>query len=108
VLGSILAGRVANVLFGKLTVAGVPDAVARRLQSSQELVGQGVAPIPPGTSPAAAEAITAGSHAAFMSGLHVSMLIAAIITLVGAMLAPLIRRGERLPEGAAGHAAVHV
>jgi EmrB/QacA subfamily drug resistance transporter len=105
VLGSLLAGRVGSVLFDKLSGAGVPEAVARQLQSSQELVGQGVAPIPPGSSPAAATAIAHGSHAAFMSGLHVSMLIAAIITLVGALLAPLIRRGERLPEGAV---AVHV
>lgn len=105
VLGSLLAGRVGSVLFGKLTDAGVPEALARQLQASQELVGQGLAPIPPGTSPEAAAAIVHGSHAAFMSGLHVSMLIAAIITLVGAMLAPFIRRGERRPEGAV---AVHV
>jgi hypothetical protein len=35
-----------------------------------------------------------------MSGLHVSMLVAAVITLIGAALTPLIRRGEPVAEGA--------
>jgi hypothetical protein len=100
VLGSVLAGRVGSVLFGKLTNAGVPSGVAHRLLSSKEVVGQGVAPVPPGTTGSAAAAITQGSHAAFMSGLHVAMLVAALITLLGAALTPLIRRGASLPEGA--------
>ncbi len=99
VLGSVLAGRVGSVLFGKLVGAGVPAPVAQGLLAHRELVGQGIAPVPPGTGGAAAAAITNGSHAAFMSGLHVAMLVAAFITLLGAALAPLIRRGEGVAEG---------
>ncbi len=100
VLGSVLAGRVGSVLFGKLSNAGVPNDLANQVVSQQEVVSQGVAPVPPGTSEHIAAAITEGSHAAFMSGLHVAMLVAAVVTLVGAALTPLIRRGEPLPEGA--------
>ncbi|HEX4019412.1 MAG TPA: MFS transporter [Frankiaceae bacterium] len=100
VLGSVLAGRVGSVLFDKLTGAGVEPALAQQLQLQKEVVGQGVAPVPPGSSDHVAAAITHGSHAAFMSGLHVSMLVAAVITLIGAALTPLIRRGDPMPEGA--------
>jgi len=107
VLGSVLAGRVGSVLFGKLSNAGVPADLAHQVLAQKETVGQGVAPIPPGASQSAAAAIAHGSHAAFMSGLHVSMLVAAIITLIGAALTPLIRRGEGSTEGR-GATVVHV
>lgn len=100
VLGSVLAGQVSSVLFDKLSTAGVPPDLASQLLASKEVVGQGVAPIPPGTGRAAAAAITQGSHAAFMSGLHLAMLVAAIVTLCGAALTPLIRRGVPAAEGA--------
>jgi hypothetical protein len=46
-----------------------------------------------------AEAISQGSHAAFMSGLHTTMLVAGIVTLAGAALGPLLRsEGPRLGE----------
>jgi EmrB/QacA subfamily drug resistance transporter len=103
VLGSVLAGRVGSVLFGKLTSAGVAPDLAHQVLAQKEIVGQGVAPIPPGTSQPVAAAIAHGSHAAFMSGLHLSMLVAAIITLIGAALTPLIRRGEGSTEGVVVH-----
>lgn len=101
VLGSVLAGRVGSVLFDKLTNAGVPGGLAQQLLAGKEIVGQGVAPVPPGTAGPVAAAITQGSHAAFMSGLHVAMLVAAVITLLGAALTPLIRRGVPAPESVA-------
>ncbi len=39
-----------------------------------------------------------------MSGLHVAMLVAAAVTLVGACLAPLIRRGSKDGATIAVHA----
>ncbi len=99
VLGSVLAGRVGGQFVGKLTAAGVPPDLAQQLLASKEVVSQGVAPVPPGSSEALAAAITQGAHAAFMSGLHLSMLVAAAITLFGAALTPLIRRGEPMAEG---------
>jgi EmrB/QacA subfamily drug resistance transporter len=103
VLGSLLAGRVGGQLFDKLTNAGVPKDLAQQLLASKELVGQGVAPVPPGTTGALATAITNGSHAAFMSGLHFAMLIAAAVTLIGASLAPFIKRGENEHDAMAIH-----
>jgi hypothetical protein len=41
-----------------------------------------------------AAAITRGSHAAFMSGLHLTMLVAGVVALVGAAMGPFIRRGS--------------
>jgi EmrB/QacA subfamily drug resistance transporter len=94
VLGSVLASRVGSVLVDHLTAAGVPSKAANQMLQAKEFVSQGVAPVPKGTPAAAAQAITSGSHAAFMSGLHVALLVAVIISLAGAFLAPFIRRGN--------------
>lgn len=100
VLGSVLASRVGGILVDKLTEAGVPGAVAPKFLAAKEYISQGVAPVPAGTPGPLAEAITAGSHAAFMSGLHVALIVAAALAFLGAAVAPLIRRGS----APAGHA----
>jgi len=101
VLGSVLASRVGGVLFDKLTTAGVPGSSADQLLGAKEYVSQGLAPVPAGTPSPLAEAITAGSHAAFMCGLHVALIVAAVLAFAGAALAPLIRRGESPVDGTA-------
>ncbi len=58
VLGSVLAGRVSGVLAAKLSAAGVPAAAAGQVIAHKEVIGQGVAPIPPGASEPLAAAIT--------------------------------------------------
>lgn len=100
VLGSVLASRVGGVLVDHLTAAGVPAAAARKLLGAKELVSQGVAPVPDGAPASAADAITAGSNAAFMSGLHMALVVGAVITLLGAALAPFVRRGASPVEHA--------
>ena len=101
VLGSVLASRVGSVLVDKLVGAGVPPSVAPRFQAATEFVSQGVAPVDAQVAKAGlAQAVTEGSHAAFMSGLHVALIVAAALALLGACLAPLIRRGESPVEGA--------
>jgi predicted MFS family arabinose efflux permease len=100
VLGSVLSSRVGGVLADKLTGAGVPSQVATKLLGAKEYVSQGVAPVAPGTPAPLAQAITSGSHAAFMSGLHVALVVAAVLAFAGAAIAPLIRRGESPVEGA--------
>ena len=79
-----------------------PTLVLRgsRFRRSKEYVSQGVAPVAPGTPAPLAQAITSGSHAAFMSGLHVALVVAAVLAFAGAAIAPLIRRGESPVEGA--------
>jgi MFS family permease len=102
VCGSILAASVAAALEPALTVRGVPHALAERLSREGAVVSQGLAPIPHGTTTKLADAITAGSHAAFMTGLHATMLVAGFVALAGAAMGPLLRptspRGEE-PQG---------
>ncbi len=71
----------------------LPD-VAHRLMHATAAVSQGLAPISTGDSGRLAEAITHGSHAAFMEGLHLTMLVAGVVALIGAAMGPFIRRGS--------------
>ncbi|GAA2418943.1 MFS transporter [Actinomadura vinacea] len=101
VLGTILSTRVGDVLFTRLTEAGVPAPAAGRLESTGGLVSQGVAPVPPGTPAPAAEAITTGSHLAFMDGFQSALTVAGAVALVAILAALLVRRGQSPVEGAA-------
>jgi hypothetical protein len=47
--------------------------------------------VPDGAPRKLADTITAGSHAAFMTGLHTTMLVAGFVALAGAALGPLLR-----------------
>ncbi|OAA27167.1 drug resistance transporter, EmrB/QacA subfamily [Frankia sp. EI5c] len=98
VLGSVLAARVEGVLFDKTVNAGAPPEVAAGVGEAAEAVTQGLAPVPAGASPQIADAVTAGAHAAFMSGLHVALLVGGIVALLGALAAPLIRASGRPSE----------
>lgn len=100
VLGTILSTRVGNVLVAKLTGAGLPDAQAHQLTAAKAYIAQGVAPVPPGAPHQVAQAITNGSHAAFMSGFQTSMVVAALVAVAAAFAALLVRRGETTTEGA--------
>jgi MFS family permease len=94
VCGSILGAKVAGVLFGDLLASGVPPATAHRLVHATAVVSQGLAPITGSDSRALVDAITRGSHAAFMTGLHLTMMVASVVALVGAAMGPFIRRGR--------------
>jgi EmrB/QacA subfamily drug resistance transporter len=100
VLGTILSTRVGDVLFGRLTGAGLPAPAAHGLAGARSYIAQGVAPVPAGTSAPVAKAITTGSHLAFMDGFQTSMGVAAVVALVAAVAALLVRRGEAPAEGA--------
>jgi EmrB/QacA subfamily drug resistance transporter len=94
ILGTVLSGRVGSVLLGDLVGAGTPPPVAAKLAPAKELVAQGVAPTVPGMPAPLVSAVADGSHAAFMYGLHTSLLVAAVAAAVGAVLAVFVRRGE--------------
>jgi EmrB/QacA subfamily drug resistance transporter len=100
VLGTILASRVGDVLVDRLTGAGLPAAAAERLSGTAPFVGQGVAPVPPGASRQAAEAITTGSHLAFMDGFQTSLAVASVVAVAAALVAVFVRRGQS-PTGEA-------
>lgn len=94
ILGSVLSSRVGSALVGSLTDNGVPLEIAERLTPAKELVTKGLAPSIPNTPPQLAQAITAGSHEAFMSGLQISLAVGASVAAVGAVLALFVQRGE--------------
>jgi EmrB/QacA subfamily drug resistance transporter len=91
VLGSVLTTRVGDTLFTKLTEAGVPAALASKLGAAQQLVGQGAAPQLPDIPPALQRAIDSGSHAAFMSGLHLAVIVAAGVSFAAIFVGLLVR-----------------
>jgi predicted MFS family arabinose efflux permease len=100
ILGSVLSSRVGSVLLEKLTGAGVPAAAAHQLRGAKELVGQGVAPTVGGASAHLQAAVVAGSHEAFMTGLHTSMTVGAVLALIAAVAALFVQRGESTAGGA--------
>lgn len=65
--------------------------MTQRLAHEGAVVSQGLAPLPRGVPAKLADAITAGSHAAFMTGLHTTMLVAGFVALIGAAMGPLLR-----------------
>ncbi|WP_281895796.1 MFS transporter [Phytohabitans aurantiacus] len=97
VFGTVLATRVGDVLLEKLTGAGVPADVAPGLAAAEEYVAQGVAPVPPGAPQPLADAITTGSHLAFMSGFQTALVVGSVIALGAALVSLLVRRGNTTP-----------
>lgn len=105
VCGSILAASVAAALKPALTTRGVPQALTQRLLRDGAIVSQGRAPVPAGAPTKLADAITAGSHAAFMTGLHTTMVVAGFVALAGAAMGPLLRPTTSRQDGlGVGHA----
>ena len=106
VLGSILASRVGTVVISKLDTAGVPAPLARHLVAAKQLVAQGLAPHLPKAPAPLQGAVTSGSHAAFMSGLHLALAVAAAVCLATAALGVFVTRpdpelpSEKPPSGA--------
>ncbi|GHF56109.1 MFS transporter [Streptomyces griseosporeus] len=100
VLVSIISGRVGSTLTGELTSAGVPAEAAAGLARAKDAVAMGVAPVS-GEMPAPLRsAVLDGSHEAFMNGVHLSVLVAGALCVIGALLAVVgVRRGA----GASGH-----
>jgi EmrB/QacA subfamily drug resistance transporter len=101
ILGSVLTTQVGASLVGKLVGAGTPAPVAHQLKAAgvAQLVGQGLAPAIPHAPAQLQAAITAGSHLAFMSGLHTALVVAALVAFVAALLALTVRRGRGTSAG---------
>lgn len=108
VLGSVIVSGVGSVLAGNLADAGVPAAAARVVEGQTELIAQGVAPVTPDMPAELSRQITDASLNAFMSGLHTAMYVSAVLALISAAIALLVRRGHGAADGAADGVAVHV
>jgi EmrB/QacA subfamily drug resistance transporter len=87
VLGSVVAARAASVLAARLLAAGVGPALTHRALAHAPLVGQGL-------SVSRASAVTQASHAAFISGFHLALLIGSAVAFLGALAGPFIRRND--------------
>jgi EmrB/QacA subfamily drug resistance transporter len=117
VLGSLLSNRASSTLADHLTAAGIPSSTAHQLAANQsfaQAVRLGAAPPVPHLTPGALPAIAVGSHNAFVSGLHLAVLVAACACIVAAALSLLLPLRERqrattakpkLPAAAVGSAA---
>lgn len=100
VLGSVLATWVSATLSGHLARADVPTPRIPSLLTTKDIISQGSAPVNPGMTDELAQAVTAGSHAAFMSGLHGALMVAAATALIGAAIAAFLLPGHREQEAA--------
>lgn len=92
ILGSVLSSKVGTTLVDSLNANAVPAPIAEKLSAAGELVAKGLVPSVPGAPAPLAEAITRGSHDAFMAGLHLAMEVGAIAAVIGAVLALFVRR----------------
>ena len=92
ILGSVLSSRVGATLVDSLTASFVPVPIAEKLSAAGELVAKGLAPSVPGAPAKLTEAITRGSHEAFLSGLHLAMEVGAVAAAIGALGALFVRR----------------
>ncbi|MFD6697931.1 MULTISPECIES: MFS transporter [unclassified Microbacterium] len=92
VLGGIMAASTAAAFGAKLDASGLPDALTAPMKKlGSTAVAGGVAPIPPGSSRVVADLITNLTDAAFLAGMSTTMLIAAGICIVGALVGLLVR-----------------
>lgn len=103
VLGSVIVSGVGSALAGNLADAGVTGAAAEAVEGQKELIAQGVAPVSPDMPAQLAEAVTKASYESFMSGLHTAMYVSAVLALISAGLALIVRRGHGAAEGAVVH-----
>ncbi|MEU1199447.1 DHA2 family efflux MFS transporter permease subunit [Streptomyces sp. NPDC005813] len=94
VLVSVISARVGATLGTELTGAGVPPALAGRLDGATDAVSMGVAPVADGMSGRLAAAVAEGSGRAFLNGVHSAAVLTGVLCLGGAALAAAgIRQG---------------
>jgi MFS family permease len=99
VLVSVISAKVGATLRGELTGAGVPAALAERLQAAKDAVAMGVAPVSGDMPGRLRAAVVEGSGAAFMNGVHAAVVVGGVLCLVGAALAAIGLRAGGIPSG---------
>lgn len=92
VLGGIMAATTAAAFSSKLDSSALPAALTAPLKKlGSTAVAGGVAPVPPGSTAAVGDLITGLAHTAFLTGMSLTMLIAAGICVLGAGIALFVR-----------------
>jgi MFS family permease len=92
-IGVVLSIRVGDALGARLGEAGVPRPLADAVLRSRDLVAEGRAPVPRGTSEQLGEAVRTASQLAFTSGMHTAFLLSAALVALAAPLGLLLRGG---------------
>lgn len=87
VLVTVIAGKVGSSLYGELTGAGVPSAVAHGLEGAEDAVSMGIAPVSPDMPEGLRAAVVEGSAQAFVNGMHAAVTVTGVLCLVGAAVA---------------------
>ncbi|MFD0444014.1 MULTISPECIES: MFS transporter [Streptomyces violaceusniger group] len=105
VLGAVMAGRVDSALPEKWADAGLPPMPEGAESKASDAVEVGIAPVPKGTPPEVAGKITAVAHDTFVSGMGLAFTVAAIVSVVAALVAAFTKRGENAD---ASGGAVHI
>lgn len=105
VLGAVMAGRVDDTLPEKWADAGLPPMPKGAESQASDAVEVGIAPVPKGTPQEIAGKITAVAHDTFVSGMGLAFTVAAVVSVVAALVAGFTKRGENA-EAAGG--AVHI
>jgi len=91
VLGAVMSTRVDNLLPVRWSAAHLPALGAQQLASVKAAAAVGVAPVTSAMPRQVAALVAYVAHSAFMSGLDRAYLIAAIVCLVAAALALLVK-----------------
>jgi EmrB/QacA subfamily drug resistance transporter len=95
VLGAVMAGTVSSELPVKWAAAHLPALSPDQLAGVKSLTTVGVAPAQQGVPPQIAAAITDVIHSTFISGMTASFLVACVVAVAGALIALLVRKGDR-------------
>jgi len=98
VLGAVMSAKIGSLLPARWTAAHLPALTSGQLAQVKSAVTVGVAPVPHGTPPQMATAITNVSHATFVSGMSAAFIVAAAVALAGAVIAVLAKRGRPAEE----------
>jgi EmrB/QacA subfamily drug resistance transporter len=102
VLGALMSAKVAGVLPGHITDAGLPEPTDVQVEAMRGAISQGFVPVPPGAPPQVAEALTSASHLSFIDGMHFAFLAAAGVAFVAVLVSLIVKKG-RAVEGAVTH-----
>ncbi|MEV1026379.1 DHA2 family efflux MFS transporter permease subunit [Streptomyces sp. NPDC050264] len=94
VLMSLISARVGATLGSELTSAGVPDQVTDRLAEAKDAVAMGAAPVSDAMPAQLRAAVAEGSHAAFMNGVHIAVLVTGVLCALGAVVSAGVLRGQ--------------
>jgi len=104
VLGGIMAAVTSSVFDTGLDASDLPEPLAGALRPlGSTAVAAGVAPIPDGADETTARTIQTLTDAAFMDGMHTTMLLASCICVLGAFVALLVHRRTAALTTATAH-----